>query len=131
MRRIAAVVLEQEGKILICQRKEGGACSLLWEFPGGKVERGESVEACAHRELREELGVEIELHSRLAVLSYTYPGEAPLELTFFKGQIKGKEVPEKKVHLDIRWISPEELKNYPFCPANEPLLDMIMSQKDQ
>lgn len=126
MRRIAAAIILQKDRMLICRRKEGGNCSLLWEFPGGKVEAGESPAQCAVRECREELGVEIQLLSEYAKLEYQY--EQPYEFTFFLAALK-EGVPHPMVHQAIKWVTTSQLSGYDFCPANAPLLKQL--QKDQ
>ena len=73
MTEVAAAILRRDGKILICQRKEGGNCSLLWEFPGGKVEAGETPEKALVREIKEELAADISVGKRLTTVEYDYP----------------------------------------------------------
>ena len=83
MTEVAAAILRRDGKILICQRKEGGNCSLLWEFPGGKREAGETMEQCAIRECKEELGIAVRLLDVYAEKTYTY-GTEPFSFVFYK-----------------------------------------------
>ena len=83
MTEVAAAILRRDGKILICQRKEGGNCSLLWEFPGGKREAGETMEQCVVRECQEELGIVIRPKGLYAQEHYTY-GTEPFSFAFFK-----------------------------------------------
>ena len=82
MERIAAAILRRNDKILICRRGSGGSCGYLWEFPGGKIEPGETGEDCAVRECREELGVEIQLQGLRRRLRMNIPtGRTALRFT--------------------------------------------------
>ena len=117
MIHVAAVILTDEaGKILICKRGEGGSCAFLWEFPGGKLEEGESPEQAAVRECREELGLDITLGPAYASLDYSYP-DKDIHFTFFNGRVTGGEM-EVRVHEEARWVAPAEMKDYNFCPAD-------------
>lgn len=116
MTEVAAAILRRNGKILICQRKEGGNCSFLWEFPGGKREAGETMEQCVVRECREELGVTIKVQGLFAGESYTY-GTEPFAFRFYRAEILDGE-PECRVHHTMKWVNPSELAQYPFCPAD-------------
>lgn len=120
MTQVAAAVIEEDGKILICRRGAGGSCAFLWEFPGGKLEPGETARECVIRECREELGVDISVDDILAEAPYRYP-EREVALTFFKAQIRHGE-PVMHLHIDCRWVLPSELGNYEFCPANKELI---------
>lgn len=125
MVQIAAAIIKKDGKILICQRKQGGSCSLLWEFPGGKLEPGETLAACAVRECLEELHMEIEILGRFGCTTYQYP-ERAVEITFFLAQII-KGIPQKTVHEQLKWVLPCSLTEYPFCPANQAILKKLAS----
>ncbi|MCM1566681.1 MAG: (deoxy)nucleoside triphosphate pyrophosphohydrolase [Dehalobacter sp. 4CP] len=114
--QVTAAILRQDGKILICQRDNSGSCPLLWEFPGGKLEEGESLAECLVRECREELGVTIQVEEVFAETRHTY-GDKEMSFTFFEGRIVEGEL-QRKVHRDIRWVRAEELGQYAFCPAD-------------
>lgn len=114
--QVTAAILRMDGKILICQRDDKGSCPLLWEFPGGKLEEGETLEECLVRECMEEQGVMIEVGEVFAESRYSY-GDKEMHFTFFVCQIiEGKL--QRKVHQDIRWVRAEELVRYEFCPAD-------------
>ena len=121
MTNVSAVILRSEqNELLICQRGAGGSCAYLWEFPGGKQEPGETPAACAVRECREELQVEIGSLTPFGTSFYRYP-DRDIFFTFFEGKIlSGK--PERSVHTEIRWVSPAALSDCAFCPADEEIL---------
>lgn len=114
--QVTAAILRQDRKILICQRDDSGSCPLLWEFPGGKQEEGESLEECLVRECQEELGVAIQVGEVFAETRYTY-GDKEMCFTFFEGRIIKGEL-QKTVHRDTRWVRAEELGQYEFCPVD-------------
>lgn len=114
---VSAAILEQNGKILICRRKNGGSCGNLWEFPGGKIEPGETLEECLVRECREELGIDISVTDLFDECCYRYP-EREVHLYFYRGKIlRGK--PHCRVHQSLAWVEPKSLTGYPFCPGDE------------
>lgn len=120
---VAAAILEDRGKILICRRKEGGACGNLWEFPGGKVEPGETWEECLVRECREELGITISVDVFFDECSYHYP-EGDVHLIFYRGKIL-EGIPCCRVHQSLVWVDPAALLSYPFCPADESVITKL------
>lgn len=124
MIKVAAAIIHENDKILICQRGAGGNCAFLWEFPGGKLESGETMEQCVIRECREELGIGIAIKRIFAKTAYQYP-DKEIEFTFFEAEfIDGGIILE--VHNDFKWVSPSELKNYLFCPADEPIVKKLV-----
>ena len=126
MTEVAAAILHRDGKILICQRKEGGNCSLLWEFPGGKREAGETMEQCVVRECQEELGIVIRPKGLYAQEHYTY-GTEPFSFAFFNAEIAEGE-PENHVHRAMKWVRPAELLSEPFCPADEGIVRRLAKE---
>lgn len=123
----AGILRNAAGEILICQRGAGGNCAFLWEFPGGKQEAGETAAACLVRECREELGVEIEVLELLEQSSYDYP-DNKIAFSFFAAQIISG-TPQKSVHQQILWVSPCDLGNYEFCPADREIVAKLASGK--
>lgn len=121
--RVSAAILRRGGKILICRRAEGGSCPLLWEFPGGKQEPGETPEQCVIRECREELGVEIAPRGVFREFSYRYP-EREIAFTFFTAEIARGEI-RRIVHKELRWAAPRELTRFDFCPADKGIVEEI------
>ena len=120
---VVAGLIREGDRILICQRPAGKARGLLWEFPGGKVEAGESKEAALVRECREELDVTLEVGKVYAELTYEYP-DVTVRLTLFEARI-GEGVPRRIEHADVKWIKPEEITAYPFCPADKEICGKI------
>lgn len=127
LRVSAAIIKNSDNEILICQRGPGGSCQFLWEFPGGKIEPGESPEECLIRECREELEINIEIDALFAHTSYSYP-EREIEFLFFRASmIDG--VPLPSVHNCIKWVSPDMLGKYEFCPADVFVVEKLSKDK--
>lgn len=114
--KVTAAIIRQDDKILICRRGLGGSCSGLWEFPGGKLEIGETLENCLIRECQEELGLQIKIKDIFTQTSHIY-GDKKMDFTFFNAEIISGEM-KMSVHQDIQWVTPKELKHYTFCPAD-------------
>ena len=123
---VAALIWRGE-KFLICQRPENKARGLLWEFVGGKVEEGESKQKALVRECKEELDIKVEVGEIFAEVTHKY-SDITVHLTLFNATISCGE-PQKLEHADIKWISPSEIPNYRFCPADEIFLREIMQRK--
>ena len=126
MTEVVAALIGKENKFMICQRPEHKARGLLWEFPGGKVEKGEMMSQALSRECMEELGIEIETGSIFIDVVHAYP-DITVHLTLFNAQIISGE-PQLLEHSDIRWITPEEISEYEFCQADEEILKKIKDE---
>ncbi|MBQ8382261.1 MAG: (deoxy)nucleoside triphosphate pyrophosphohydrolase [Clostridia bacterium] len=121
---VAALIRdESHEKFLICQRPAHKSCGLLWEFVGGKVEPGETKEAALIRECREELAVTLSVGEVFTEVVHEYP-DITVHLTLFHAAI-AEGVPQLLEHNAIRWIAPSEIPQYPFCPADEEILEKI------
>lgn len=120
----AALIWNEAGQFLICQRPAHKARGLLWEFVGGKAEKGESLKDALIRECQEELGVTVEPRSIFIQLIHEYP-DIKIRLTLFNSTITSGK-PKLLEHNDMRWIYPSEIPNYDFCPADEDILKMLM-----
>lgn len=122
---VAALVVE-DGKFMICQRPPHKARGLLWEFVGGKVEQGETREAALIRECREEIGVAVVPGPVYMEVDHVYP-DITIHLTLFRAAIfEGR--PRRLEHADIRFIPPEDIPRYHFCPADGAILQRIREQ---
>ena len=116
----AAVIRGSDGRILIARRADTQHQGGLWEFPGGKVEAGESVSAALSRELKEELGVDVTSARPLITVKHDYPDKHVLldvwEVSSFTGEARGVE------GQPLAWVAPRDLANYAFPPANQPIV---------
>jgi len=114
---VVAAVIERDGSVLICQRRPGQAHELKWEFPGGKVEQGETPVAALRRELQEELGIEAEPDAEITRYEYAYPGKAPILLIFFRVTRFSGEI-ENRVFARLEWETRERLPQYDFLEGD-------------
>ncbi|MBR4304991.1 MAG: (deoxy)nucleoside triphosphate pyrophosphohydrolase [Clostridia bacterium] len=123
MTEVVAALIWDKDKFMICQRPEHKARGLLWEFVGGKVEPGESKEQALIRECREELGITLSVGDVFMDVVHEYP-DINVHLTLFNAAISAG-TPQKLEHNDIRWITPAEIPDYNFCPADEEILTKL------
>ena len=120
---VVAALIWDADKFMICQRPAHKARGLLWEFVGGKVEPGETREAALLRECREELGVTLSVGEVFMDVLHEYP-DLTVHLTLFHATI-AQGVPQKLEHNDIQWITPGQIPQYDFCPADVEILKKI------
>jgi len=125
MVNVTAAIIRQNNKILICQRGAGGSCEYLWEFPGGKLESGETLEECIIRECKEELEIDIVVKNVFAESTYQYP-DKEIAFTFFEADIVNGNL-KANVHQDVRWIQMQELRNFKFCPADVMIVEKLLN----
>lgn len=122
---VVAALMRRQGKVLVGKRPEGSSLPGAWEFPGGKIELGESPEEALIRELHEELGVEAEIGALKFVATHTYGKTGILflfyDVKFWKGEIKTQQ------HLDLRWVTPKELGTLELPEANTKFLKNILA----
>ena len=123
MTEVVAALIWQGDKFMICQRPAHKARGLLWEFVGGKVEAGETKEMALIRECFEELSVKLLVGDIFCDVTHTYP-DIVVHLTLFNATIAEGEV-KMLEHNDIKWITPREIPNYDFCPADVEILEKI------
>ncbi len=123
MTEVVAALIWKNNKFMICQRPAHKARGLLWEFVGGKVELGETKEQALIRECKEELNVLLSVGDVFMDVIHVYP-DITVHLTLFNAIIAEGE-PQKLEHNDIKWITPSEIPNYEFCPADEEILARI------
>jgi 8-oxo-dGTP diphosphatase len=107
--RVAAGVVRREGRWLMTQRPPGGPLGLLWEFPGGKIEPGETPEQALEREVREELGVGATAGETLAIETHDYPDGPTVEILFIACELESYELRRGPGVHDLRWLRLEEI----------------------
>ena len=127
MTEVVAALIWDNDKFLICQRPVTKSCALLWEFAGGKVEKGETKKQALKRECMEELRIDVEPGEIFTEVIHEYP-DITVHLTLFNVVIS-KGVPQKLEHNDIKWISPSEIPDYNFCPADVEILEKLTQLK--
>ena len=123
MTEVVAALIWDKDKFMICQRPAHKARGLLWEFVGGKVEPGETKEQALIRECQEELAVTLSIGDVFMDVVHEYP-DLTVHLTLFNAAIL-EGIPKKLEHNDIKWITPNEISNYEFCPADVEILKKI------
>ena len=119
---VVAGILQRGGTVLICRRRADQPHALKWEFPGGKVEPGESPVAALQRELREELGIDSDAAAEIARYEFAYPGKRPILLIFLRVTEWRGEV-ENRIFERIVWERPERLRDYDFLEGDIAFLD--------
>jgi len=123
---VVAALMRRQGKLLVGKRPEGASLANAWEFPGGKMELGESPEEALRRELQEELGIQADIGPLKFVASHTYGRTGILflfyEVKYWKGEIKVQQ------HTDLRWVSPKELTSLELPEANQRFLHEILER---
>lgn len=116
---VTAAITEQDGRVLIAQRPQGGRHPGEWEFPGGKVEPRESLQECVERELAEELGVVVSAGERIAAIRHSYP-DLDVELIALRCEIASGELRDIECSAHS-WVLPEELADYELLPPDRVL----------
>ncbi len=119
---VAAAVIERDDAFLLTRRLKGTHLAGTWEFPGGKCEDEETLEACLVRELREELAVDIHVGRELLVTRHRYP-ERTVELHFFETELGGEPIPQ--LGQQMRWVPRSELGRLPLPEADAELIRML------
>jgi len=128
MKLVAAALIVQDGKLLVCQRTKHQTMPLKWEFPGGKIEEGEQPRDAMRRELEEELGINADVGDEVARIRHTYNGGSQVELRFFlvpkfRGEL------ENRIFRDVRWVERAKLPDYDFLDADRELVQEIAAGK--
>lgn len=122
-----AVIWNEQGQILIDRRRQEGLLGGLWEFPGGKVEPGETIEACIQREILEELGIAIEVGDRLITVNHTY---SHFHVTLNVHHCRHLSGDPQPIECDeVKWVTLDELHDYPFPKANVQIVDALLSYR--
>ena len=123
MKVVVAGLLMKEGKCLIAKRRTGDALAHLWEFPGGKMENGETAEECLQREMLEELQIHVKVGSFFAENSYEYEF-GKIQLFVYWVSWDGDTL-VSTVHDEIAWVDQESILNYKFVPADIPIVEQL------
>lgn len=126
MVQVAAALIWKGDKFMICQRPVNKTRALEWEFVGGKAEPGETLEETLIRECIEEIGVKVSVGDIFMELDHVYP-DITIHLTLFNAEIENGEEPKMLEHNDIRFITPAEIPQYEFCPADKEILKKIIN----
>ncbi|MBI2377526.1 MAG: (deoxy)nucleoside triphosphate pyrophosphohydrolase [Deltaproteobacteria bacterium] len=129
--RVVAAQIERDGRYFITQRPPSSSLPLLWEFPGGRVEDGESDEEALRRELFEEMGVEIDIEGSSVAVTHTYPAY-DIDFRVYRCRIRtpDEKISKTGIH-DFRWVKPEELDEYEFPGADQVTVDRLLEEFEQ
>ena len=122
----ACALLDTDGRVLLAQRPEGKQLAGLWEFPGGKVEPGETPEQCLIRELQEEIGIETDIPclAPLTFASHSYNDFHLLMPLFVCRRFRG--IAQPKEGQALKWVRPKQMRDYPMPPADAPLIPFLI-----
>ncbi len=119
------IVLNQAGEVLIDQRLNEGLLGGMWEFPGGKQEAGETIEATIARELKEELAIEVQVGEQLIALDHAYSHKKLRFVVHICRWIAGE--PKPLASQQVRWVKPQGLSEYPFPAANARMIAALIN----
>ena len=119
---VTAAVIRRGDEFFVTRRQRGVHLEGMWEFPGGKCDAGEPLEACLRREIREELDTDVRVGSELLVCAHTYP-ERTVELHFFAAELLGD--PRPMLGQEMRWVARGELRSLQFPPADDELIELL------
>jgi 8-oxo-dGTP diphosphatase len=119
---VTAAVIEREGTFLLTRRLQDTHLAGAWEFPGGKCEKGETLEESLRREMLEELGVNVDVGREVHSVRHVYP-ERTVELHFFTCRLRGE--PHPRLGQEMRWVPREELRGLALPPADAELVEML------
>jgi mutator protein MutT len=120
---VAAIWDSNQEKILIDRRRLEGQMGGLWEFPGGKIEKNETIQECIKREIKEELGIEIEVEGHLITVDHSYDHLQVTLIVHHCRHLSG--IPQPLESAEIRWVTVDELKQYPFPEGNTQIINAL------
>ena len=126
MTEVAAALIRDGNRFLICRRPAEKSCGGLWEFVGGKAEPGETLKQALVRECREELGITVAVEDIFMEVTHAYP-DITVHLTLFCARIE-EGSPRLIEHEALEWITPEEINRFDFCPADTAILNKIQRE---
>ena len=124
--RVVAALVEREGRYLITQRRENAVLPLLWDFPGGRVEPGESDGGALAREVQERLGVSVEVGQLISFVSHPYDRYA-VDLYLYECNLESDELHCRAVN-DYAWVTSEEMERYSFTPVDEASMSKLLGE---
>lgn len=127
LKKVAAGIIIHKEKILIAQRKHGKSLEYKWEFPGGKLEEGETLPQCLERELMEELKLPISVGDYFMTSTYTYEF-GTIELNAYFAKCEKEDLSYHPDHEQARWVTLEEIGQYEFPPADKPILEALLKE---
>ena len=129
VKQVTAAIIKEDDKYLICQRGAEDECSLLWEFPGGKLEVGETLEECIIREIKEELELDIKLQGIFTTSIYHF-AQKEIHFTVYDAVIVAGQM-KLNVHNDAKWVTLEEISQYNFMPADIVFVEKLIKGESQ
>ncbi len=124
--RVVAALIERDGRYLITQRRENAVLPLLWDFPGGRVEPGESDEAALAREVDERLGVRVEVGQLISFVNHPYDHYA-VDLYLYACELLDEE-PECRAVKQYAWVTSVEMEDYAFTPVDEASMSQLLGE---
>ncbi len=124
--RVVAALVERDGRYLITQRRETAVLPLLWDFPGGRVEEGETDEKALAREVMERLGVSVDVGQLISFVNHPYEKYA-VDLYLYECTLKSDRLSCRAVK-DYAWVTSEELERYPFTPVDEASMNRLLGE---
>ena len=124
---VVAGLIFKDGRLLACQRRAEGAFPLKWEFPGGKIESGEEPSEALTRELREELGIDVDDMKEVFTHTHTYPGFSTVKLKFFRVSVYRGEI-INRVFERIRWAGMDELAQLDFLDGDRRVIEWLIER---
>jgi 8-oxo-dGTP diphosphatase len=124
---VTAAVIEKNGRVLIAKKRQGSKFAGKWEFPGGKVEKGETPEQCLKRELGEELAVTAEIGGIFCTSEHTYMPQQTIRLLAYRTTLISDGF-DLNDHEEIRWVEPANLGRYVFLEADKPIVEKLMKE---
>lgn len=128
MKKVAVGILRENSRVLLCQRKKSARYGLKWEFPGGKVESGESAVQCLNREFSEELGIEIEVGDLYHRQEYVYPDSGSFEILYYLISSYRGEV-ENRAFESVKWVKEDEFGSIDVLEGNRDVIQKIISDR--